>query len=271
MGNEDTYAEQPTLEWLQQLDWEFTHGPDIGPDAPAAERAGWSDVLLRGRLAAKVAELNPRLPPEAVAQVVAEVATPQYDDVVRDHAAFHELLINGVRVRYRDRDEDRYDEAVLVDFRNPLKNDFVAVNQFSIQAGQKVRRPDLLLFVNGMPLGQIELKNPADEAATPETAVNQIAHYRSTIPGLYRFVEIIGVSDLHQARVGTISTPAEHFAEWKSMDPTEDEGKTQLEVMLRGAFAAPKFLDLVENFVLFENDGVKTWKVMAKYHQVHAV
>ncbi len=270
-GKEFAYAEGPTLDWLRELDWEFVHGPDIAPDAPGAERNDWTEVLLRGRLTAKVAELNPRLPADAVAQVVSQVAAPQFEDVVRDHAAFHELLINGVRVRYRAGGEDRYDEAILADFRTPRNNDLVAVNQFSIQAGQKVRRPDVLLFVNGIPLGQIELKNPADVAATPETAVNQIAHYRSTIPALYRFVEIIGVSDLHQARVGTISTPAEHFAEWKSMDPADDVGKTQLEVMLRGAFAAARFLDLAENFVLFENDGAKTWKVMAKYHQVHAV
>ena len=113
----------------------------------------------------------------------------------------------------------------------------------------------MLLFVNGLPLGQVELKNPADEKATPESAANQVAHYVETIPPLYRFVEIIGVSDLIQARVGTITTPAEHFSEWKTMDPAESEGKSELEVMLRGAFSPERLLDLVQNFVLFEVDA----------------
>ena len=108
-----------------------------------------------------------------------------------------------------------------------------------------------------MPLGQIELKNPADGHATPEAAVIQVAHYTETIPPLYRFVEIVGVSDLMQARVGTITTPAEHFAEWKAMDPAESEGRPQLEVMMRGAFAPARLLDLVHNFVLFEHDGAQ--------------
>lgn len=270
-SKEMAYAEQPAVEWLRDLGWTFLHGPDIAPDTPAAERAEWTDLLLRGRLSEKVAQLNPQLPDDAVQQVVRTVAASEFDTPIRDHAAFHELLINGVRVRYRRDGDDIFDEARLVDFRDPHANDLLAVNQFSIRSGSKVRRPDVLLFVNGIPLGQIELKSPTDEAATPETAVNQIAHYRSTIPSLYRFVEIIGVSDLHQARIGTITTPAEHFAQWKSMDPANDTGRTQLEVMLRGAFAPAAFLDLVENFVLFERSGDKTVKVMAKYHQVQAV
>ncbi len=160
---------------------------------------------------------------------------------------------------------------MLVDWEEPDNNSLLAINQFKIVMGTKNRRPDILLFVNGIPLGQIELKNPADDAATPEAAVNQVHHYRETIPGLYRFVEVIGVSDLLQARVGTITTPKEHFAEWKTMDPEESSGKAQLEVMIQGAFEPAAFLDLVRNFVLFETDGVRTWMVLAKYHQVDAV
>jgi type I restriction enzyme R subunit len=272
-SKEDAYVEQPTLEWLEELGWTIVHGPDIAPGQAAAERSGYGEVVLVGRLRAAIARINPELPAEAIERVIDEVRRIDFPtDPVRDHQAFHELLINGVPVTWTDdKSVERSMRAWLVDFRSPANNEFWAVNQFTIIQSQKNRRPDVLLFVNGLPLGQEELKNPADEAATPEAACNQVAHYRDTIPELYRYVEIAGVSDLLQARVGTISTPAEHFAQWKSMDPTEDEGRSQLEVQLRGVFEPGRLLDLIENFVLFQSDGAKTWKVMAKYHQVDAV
>ena len=141
----------------------------------------------------------------------------------------------------------------------------------TIVIGTKNRRPDVLLFVNGLPLGQVELKNPADEAATPEKAVNQVHHYRETIPDLYRFVEIIGVSDLLQARAGTITTPAEHFAEWKAMDPKDGEGKSQLEVMLRDAFAPEQVPRPSRELRSLRERRGGNWKILAKYHQVDAV
>src|SRR6185312_12953816 len=135
--------------------------------------------------------------------------------------------------------------------------------------GEKNRRPDILLFVNGLPLGQIELKGPGGDDSA-QAAVNQVAHYTDTVPGLYRYVEIVGVSDLITARVGTSKTPAEHFAEWKTMGGGESS-IPQLQVVIEGVFAPVRFLDLVRDYLLFESDGARTWKVMAKYHQVHAV
>src|SRR5262249_51513122 len=154
-------------------------------------------------------------------------------------------------------------------FEDPRKNEFLAVSQFTIIDGTKNRRPDILLFVNGLPLGQLELKAPGlvDSA---QAAVNQVRHYTETIPDLYRYVEIVGVSDLLTARVGTSTTPPEHFAQWKSMGG-DDGGRSQLEVLIDGVFAPERFLELVRDFVLFESDGARTWKVMAKYHQVDAV
>lgn len=164
---------------------------------------------------------------------------------------------------------EHHERAWLVDFENIANNEFLAVNQFTIIDGAKNRRPDILLFVNGLPLGQLELKAPG-VVDSAHAAVNQVRHYTETIRGLYRYVEIIGVSDLLTARVGTSSTPPEHFAQWKSMG-SEDTGRSQLEVLIEGAFVPERFLDLVRDFVLFESDGARTWKVMAKYHQVHAV
>jgi type I restriction enzyme R subunit len=271
-SKEDAYAEQPTLEWLAELGWETEHGPDLGPDGATPERETWRDVVLIGRLRSAVAGLNPELPEDAVQYVVQQVLTTTSPTVINDHADFHRLLVDRVPVTYEDADGvERTARAKLVDFEHPERNDFLALNQFTVIVGSKNRRPDVLLFVNGIPLGQVELKNPADEKATAEAAAVQVAHYAETIPPLYRFVEIIGVSDLIQARVGTISTPAEHFAEWKTMDPAESAGRSELEVMLRGAFSPERLLDLVQNFVLFEVDGARTTKVLAKYHQVDAV
>jgi type I restriction enzyme, R subunit len=271
-SKEEALAEQPALQWLAELGWEVEHGPDLGPGGSMPERDSWRDVVLVGRLRSAVAGLNPELPDDAVEYVVQQVLTSASPNVIEDHADFHRLLIDRVPVTYQDADGvERSARAKLVDFEHPEANDFLALNQFTVVVGSKNRRPDVLLFVNGLPLGQIELKNPADEKATPESAATQVAHYAETIPPLYRFVEIIGVSDLIQARVGTISTPAEHFAEWKTMDPAESAGRSELEVMLRGAFSTNRLLDLIQNFVLFEVNSAKTTKVLAKYHQADAV
>jgi type I restriction enzyme R subunit len=271
-SKEDLYAEQPAIEWIVELGWDHEHGGDLAPNGPGLERTDYRDVVLIGRLRDAVRRLNPELPLEAVQRVVELVLTHTSPTVILDHESFHEFLVAGVPVAYVDEDGiERFPRAKLVDFDEPENNQFVAVNQMTIIAGTKNRRPDILLYVNGLPLGQIEVKSPTHLQATPESAVNQVAHYRDTIPDLYRFVEIIGVSDLLQARIGTITTPPEHFAEWKFMDEEAMKGKSALEVMLRGAFAPATFLDLVKNFVLFESDGARTYKVMAKYHQVDAV
>jgi type I restriction enzyme, R subunit len=271
-SKEDAYAEQPTLQWLAEVGWGVEHGPDLGPGGSTPERDIWRDVVLVGRLRSAVAGLNPQLPDDAVEHVVQQVLASASPSVIEDHADFHRMLIDRVPVIYQDGDGvERAARAKLVDFEHPEENDFLALNQFTVVVGSKNRRPDVLLFVNGLPLGQIELKNPADLKATPEAAATQVAHYVETVPPLYRFVEIIGVSDLIQARVGTISTPAEHFAEWKTMDVAASAGKSELEVMLRGAFSTKRLLDLIQNFVLFEVNAAKTTKVLAKYHQVDAV
>lgn len=269
---EDELAEQPAIEWLTELGWEFANGPDISPDGEAPERGSYRDVVLADRLRRSLARRHPEIPRQELDLVVTGIQTTTAPVPIEDHADFHALLIDGFPLTYPDREGvERSARVKLVDFEDPGTNDFLVVSQMTVIVGGKNRRPDLLLFVNGLPLGQIELKSPVDEAATPDRAVTQVQHYVETIPPLYRFVELIGVSDLIKAMVGTISTPAEHFAEWKSMDRAADEGRSQLEIMLRGAFAPERFLKLISDFVIFENDGSKIVKILAKYHQVDAV
>lgn len=277
-GPEGQLVELPSLTQLcgepgrAGAGWTYVHGPELAPDADAAERKLWSDVVLVDRFRAAVARINPELPAEAVEWVCDQALTGTSPSVIQDHRDFHELLLAGVPVPYRDEEGvERQAHAKLVDFDNVESNEFLAVNQFTVIVGEKNRRPDILLYVNGLPLGQIECKAPGLEKAAEE-AVNQVAHYRETIPVLYRYVEIIGVTDLMQAVVGTITTPAEHFAEWKTMSEAASErGRPQLELMIDGVFSPARFLELIRDFVFFETDGARTWKVLAKYHQVHAV
>ena len=269
---EDGYAEQPALEWLREVGWTHRHGSELIAASDAAERQRDSDVVLHATLLRAVARLNPELPVEAVTRAVELAMTTTSPNLILDHQDFHETLLAGVQVSWiEDARGERSTRAKLIDWDDPGSNEFTAVNQLTIVEGGHNRRPDVLLYVNGLPLGQLELKNPSLNEDGPVKAVNQVQHYRSTIPGLYRYVEVIGVSDLLRARVGTITTPAEHFAEWKTMDPEGMKGRSQLEVLIRGVFAPAGLLDLIRNFVLFETSGAKTWKVMAKYHQVDAV
>jgi type I restriction enzyme, R subunit len=269
--NELAYAEEPAVEWLRALGWVHINGPDIAPNGPAPEREWWDEVILLGRLRAALVDLNPDAPRRAVdlaVECVRETASP---DPVRDHLEFHELLLEGVPVTVLDKSEEKALRLKLVDWEQPERNNFLAVTQLRIVIGRKNRRPDIVLFVNGLPLGQLEVKDPGSALATASGAANQVMHYVQTIPKLYRFVELVAVSDLINARVGTLTTPAEHFAEWKTMDPAKMEGRSALDVLVEGVFTPARFLDLVRNFVLFEEVGGKLIKVAAKYHQVDAV
>jgi type I restriction enzyme R subunit len=277
-GAEGQLVELPALQCLcgepgrVGVGWSYVHGPELAPDAQAAERKLWSDVVLVQRLRSAVARINPHLPPDAVQRVCDLALTSTSPAVIEDHRSFHALLLGGVPVSYRDEHgEERHDHAWLVDFDEVGNNEFLAVNQLTIIVGGKNRRPDILLYINGLPLGQIECKAPGiDDPA--QQAVNQVAHYAETIPQLYRYVEIVGVTDLMRAVVGTLTTPAEHFAEWKTMSATETERmRPQLELMIDGVFTTARLLELIRDFLFFETDGARTWKVLAKYHQVHAV
>jgi type I restriction enzyme R subunit len=269
---EDALAERPALEWLERAGWTLVHGSELEAERPGGERKLWSDVVLVERFRDAIACINPHLPREAVEAVSDRALTATSPVPIESHRDFHEMLLAGIPITYTDEHGIERDEhAKLVDFADPGRNDLIAVNQFTIIDGGKNRRPDIILFVNGLPLGQIELKRPSAENAA-ESAVNQVRHYTDTIPGLYRYVEAVGVSDLLDARVGTASTSPEHFAQWKLMGATQEtDRRPALQVMVEQVFAPSALLELIRDFVLFESDGARTWKVMAKYHQVHAV
>ncbi len=268
-------VEQAALGWLDGLGWRVAHGPDIAPDTPSAERADYGQVVLERRLQDALADLNPRLPAEALDDAFRKLTRPEGSTLEARNRAFHRMLMNGVEVDYRDpAGIVRGDLVRVVDFEHPANNNWLAVNQFTVTENKNTRRPDVVLFVNGLPLGVIELKNPADEDATIWTAWNQLQTYKAELPALFSMNEVLVVSDGTEARTGTITAGREWFKPWRTVtgQTPADPHMTELQVMLEGVFDPDRFLALVHDFIVFEDDGSGAMvKKMAGYHQFHAV
>jgi type I restriction enzyme R subunit len=266
-------VEETCLEYFADAGWQVLYGPDIAPGEPAAERASYRDVLLEERLRRAVGLLNPHLPPEGVDLVVAAVRRVESAAVLAENWRVHQLVTQGVPVEYRDAaGEVRHDTARLVDFDDVDVNDFVVVNQMRVEQDQHTRRPDVLAFVNGLPLGLVELKVPGQAGATLRGAWNQLGTYAAQIPALLSFTAVSMISSGTQARLGALGGRFEHYAPWKTIDGTDPgRGRTELEVLVRGVFDPARFLDLVRSFIVFTDERVGLVKRVAKYHQFHAV
>lgn len=269
--------ELATLEWLEELSYSIVGGPEIAPppDGEKPERASYSDVVLEERLQSAIAKFNFNIPEDAKEEAFKKVvqvvnATPS---LVLNNKLFHSMLRDGVDVEYMRKDGSvAGDKVKLVDFTKPGNNDFWAVNQYTVIENNVNRRPDVVIFINGLPLAVIELKNPGDEKATVKNAFNQIQTYKKDIPSLFAYNELSVISDGLEARVGTISADIEWFTRWRTVDGKElaPNALPQLEVLLKGIFEKERFLDLIANFIVFETDGEKTVKKAAAYHQYFA-
>jgi type I restriction enzyme R subunit len=271
----ESVVEDAALSWLGELGFGVLHGPEIAPGELAAERTSLGEGLLPKRLRAALRKLNPTLPIEALDEAFRKVTVPQHPSLIANNRAFHRMLVDGIAVECRRKDDSIGAEIVrLIDFDDPDANDWLVVNQFTVIEGQHNRRPDVVLFVNGLPLGVIELKNAADEQADIWAAFNQLQTYKQQIPSLFIHNAVLVISDGLETRIGTISADKERFMPWRTI-----EGETvapasmpQLEVLLRGVFDKRRFLDLVRHFIVFEDDGgTSVIKKMAGYHQFHAV
>ena len=272
----ETDVEQAALEWLSGLSWRVAHGPDIAPDAPGAERGGYGQVVLERRLRDGLAALNPGLPVSAALDdALRRLTRPEGATLEARNRAFHRMLVEGVTVEYRA-GEGRISGAQvqIIDFDNPANNDWLAVNQFTVSENRNTRRPDIVLFVNGLPLGVVELKNPADEDATIWTAWQQLQTYKAELPSLFSMNAALMVSDGTEARIGTLTSGREWFKPWRTVtgETLADPHLTQLQVMLEGVFEPGRFLQLIRDYTVFEDDGSGSLvKKMAGYHQFHAV
>ncbi len=273
--NEST-VEDATLAWFSELGYAVMHGPELAPGEPATERNSFSDVILVGRLRAASARLNPHIPEgarEDALRKVLRVATPS---LVQTNRVFHRMLRDGVQVEYpRPGGGIAGDWVRLVDFEDVKANDWLALNQFAVVEGQHHRRPDVVVFVNGLPLGVIELKNAADEDATIWSAYKQLQTYKQEIPSLLAYNAVLVASDGLQARIGSLTASQEWFKVWRTIDGAGDAPPSmlELEVMVRGVFERKRFLDLLQHFVAFEEDpdSGALHKLIAGYHQFYAV
>ena len=268
-------VEQATLAWLEGLAWVLNHGPDTAPATPNAERKDYGEVVLGRRLRDALAELNPSLPASSLDDAFRKLTQPQGSTLESRNRDFHQMLVNGVDIEYRNSDgRVRGDQALVVDFDNPTNNDWLAVNQFTVTEDQNERRPDVVLFVNGLPLGVVELKNPADDEATIWTAWQQLQTYKSELPTLFSMNSVLVVSDGTEARIGTLTSGREWFKPWRTItgETLANPHMTELQVMLEGIFEPRRFLALIRDFTVFEDDGRGAFmKKMAGYHQFHAV
>ena len=273
----ESIVEDAALAWLETLGYAVLHGPDLAVGMSGSERTdpNYRDVILEGRLRQALAHLNPELPAEALDDAARKLTHISGPSLLECNRSAHKLLIDGVTVEYRRKDGSIAGaQASVIDFANPGNNDWLAVNQFTVAEGQHTRRPDVVLFVNGLPLAVIELKNPADENATVWSAWNQLQTYQAQIPALFTTNALLIASDGVQARIGALAGGKEWFKPWRTITGQGDAAASlaELQVMLEGVFEKRRFLDLLRYFIVFEDDGSgKLVKKMAGYHQFHAV
>ena len=272
----ESVVEDAALAWFEELGYAVAHGPHIAPGEPAAERTSFADVVLVERLRSAIQRLNPAIPDDAREEALRKVLRVGTPSLTQTNRAFHKMLRDGVEVEYARPDGSiAGDHARLIDYNAPDANDWLAVNQFTVIEGQHNRRPDIVVFVNGLPLGLIELKNAADEDATIWSAYAQLQTYKAEIGSLLHYNAALIVSDGTQARVGSITANQEWFKVWRTIDGDGDAPKTmpELEVLVRGVFERQRFLDLLQHFIVFEEDSDSgaLHKIIAGYHQFHAV
>ncbi len=265
--------EQETLTWLQDVGYTHRYGPDIAFDGSSPERADYRQVVLPFRLREAINRLNPGIPVAAREDAIKQVTDLGIPSLLSANRAFHKLLVGGVPVQYQKDGETRGDFVRLIDWAHPEKNEWWAVNQFTIKGTHKTRRPDIILFVNGLPLVLLELKNPADENANIWKAFDQIETYKEQIPDVFQYNEVLVISDGTDALMGSLSANAERFMAWRTIDGVNLDplGQFQeLQTLVRGVLAPQYLLDYIRYFVLFEDDGQLVKKI-AGYHQFHAV
>jgi type I restriction enzyme, R subunit len=273
----ESIVEDATLAWLGSLGYKVLYGPAIAAGEPAAERSdpNYRDVMLEGRLRQALVRLNPDLPAGALEDAFRKLTRTDAPSLLERNRVVHKMLVDGVTVEYRRKDGSIAGaQARVLDFDQSDSNDWVAVNQFTVAEGQHMRRPDVVLFVNGLPLAVIELKNPADENATLWGAYQQLQTYQAQISSLFTTNATLIISDGVQARIGSLGAGREWFKPWRTIMGREDAPAklTELQVMLEGVFQKRRFLDLVRHFIVFEDEGGgKLTKKMAGYHQFQAV
>jgi type I restriction enzyme R subunit len=290
----ESAVEDFAIKLFERLGYHTIHAPDIAPDGKHPERSRYDEVVLSDRLTAAVKRINPNIPELARQQAVKDITRIQSPDTLANNETFHRALTEGVKVSYNQHSQERGDLVWLLDFANPDNNEFIVANQFTVIENQQNKRPDLVLFVNGLPLVVIELKNPTDENTTIKSAYQQLDTYKHTIPSLFTYNALLVISDGLEAKAGSLSADLSRFMAWKTdvgagLVPALLEGqpqglplqKPELEILINGLLNKTTLLDLVRHFVVFEKSrkedpqtgiiSISTVKKIAAYHQYYAV
>ena len=279
----ESALEEMTIEELQSLGYTYISGVDLAPDALNPERNSYGDILLLGRLQAAMSKLNPTISADVIHGAARKLSRIATSNMLADNEEFHLMLVNGVPVEYRKNGDIKGDFVHVVDFENPLNNEFLVVNQYTIVQNNNNKRPDVLLFINGIPLVIFELKNPADENATCHKAYDQLQAYKIAIPGLFTYNEICIISDGLEAKAGSLTASYSRFSAWKTKDGIKEATKfdDELSTMIHGLCNPLTLIDYIQNFVTYEKSQtedkvthivkVETVKKIAAYHQYYAV
>ena len=265
--------EQIVLAWFGELGYSHLYGPHIVPGEPHSERLATTNPLLPTRFRTALFRLNPTLPPEALEEAVRKLNLFDSPSLIQRNVQFQKYLTEGVPVEYATGDRIKPDLARIVDFENPHNNDWVVVNQFTLVDPPHTRRPDIVVFLNGLPVGVIELKDPTDESATIWSAFNQLQTYKEQIPDLFTTNEVLVISDGIEGKIGSLSADRERFMPWRTVEGEDRDASPveRLEVLIRGVFEKKRFLNFIRHFVVFEETGPQIVKKIAGYHQFHAV
>ena len=268
----ENILELTTLDWLAEQGYEVMHWPDIDPDSANAMRSDYDEVVLKTVLRESIERINPKLGSEIIDEAVKKIIMISHPKLVEANHEFHKLLTDWVDVSYlRENWESGTHKVYLVDTENVDNNRFIAVNQFSIR-GKKVRRPDVIVFLNGLPVAIFELKNPIDENATIAWAYNQIQTYKNDIENLFYYNELVIISDWTEAKMWSLTANMEWFMSWKSVDWKEKCSKVrQLECLIKWVFKKERLLDIISNFTMFQTDWADKFKILSAYHQYYAV
>lgn len=270
----ESHVEEAALGFLKELGYDIVSGPDIAPDGPSPERNSYGDVILAGRLTSAIGQLNPTLPESARDDAIRKLFQSETSSLVEENRRLHKLLTEGVTVQFTDQDGAIKSDIVrLIDFDNLENNDWIAVNQFTVIENGRNRRPDIVVFVNGIPLAVIELKNPGSENATLAGAFNQLQTYKDQIPSLFRTNGLLITSDGLLARIGSLTADSERFMPWRTTDGRDvaPKGWPEMATIIEGVFEKGRFLSLLRDFGVFGEKPDGLIKILAGYHQFHAV
>lgn len=268
---------------LEKLGYEYMYAPDIAPDGETPERENYEQVLLLNRLQNAIKRINKTIPSDTQTEAIKEIQRIASPELLANNETFHRLLIEGIPVSKRVDGDDRGDRVWLIDFKNPYNNDFVVANQFTVVENNNNKRPDVIVFVNGIPLVVIELKNAADENASINSAFKQIETYKSIIPSLFTYNGFVVISDGLEAKAGSISAGFSRFMAWKSADGNAEASHlvSELETLILGMLNKETLIDIIRHFIVFEKSKredpetgiitITTVKKLAAYHQYYAV